>query len=57
MIKSKNQQVPQYRKLKVSSEAEGLGRYRRPFRVAWTQLPLGKASGEWGLAHRTHAHG
>ena len=31
--------------------------YRRPFCMAWTQLPLGKASGERGPAHRTHAHG
>ena len=30
--------------------------YRRPFCVVWAQLPLGKASGERGLAHRTHAH-
>ena len=31
--------------------------YRRPFCIVWAQLPLGKASGERGLAHRTHAHG
>ena len=31
--------------------------YRRPFCMAWAQLPLGKASGERGPAHRTHTHG
>ena len=30
--------------------------YWRPFCVAWTQLPLAKASGDQGLAHRTHTH-
>ena len=30
--------------------------YRRPFCVVWAQLPLGKASGERGPAHRTHTH-
>ena len=30
--------------------------YRRPFCVAWAQLPLGEASGKRGPAHRTHAH-
>ena len=32
-------------------------RNRSPFCMAWTQLALGKASGEQGLTHRTHAHG
>ena len=42
------------------SSSEGLKSYswyRRPFCMAWTQIPLRKASGEWGLAHRTCAHG
>ena len=30
--------------------------YRRPFCVAWAQLPLGEASGKRGPAHRTYAH-
>ena len=32
-------------------------RYRRPFCVAWAQLPLREASGKRGLVHRTNAHG
>ena len=31
--------------------------YRRRLCVAWAYLPLRKASGKQGLAHRTHAHG
>ena len=39
--------------LNLSQKAE----YRRQFCMAWAQLPLRKASEEWGPAHRTHAHG
>ena len=35
----------------------GINKYKRPFCMAWAQLPLRKASGKRDPTHRTHTHG